>query len=214
MPTDPLIPPTTEIDENPVHRICINAEWWSHVSGQISRLMHTEMWDGTDAEVYAAIQTILKFLDVGQPVDDCEDPVIYPTHASMNHQEARIAVGSVTQLYVVSANQFEGGYWIQSPAALNDEFYQSCYLAAGTYGMFILGASRSGAGILTWKIDGVNITTADDWFSAANAVNIMHYYPITVLTDGIHEIRGKVTGKNAASSGYVVALNGYWIRLN
>lgn len=72
MPDDPLVPPSVGIFDGPVHKLCINAEWWAHISGEISRLLYRDAWAGTDTQIEDAVQSIYRLLNVGEPTDDCE----------------------------------------------------------------------------------------------------------------------------------------------
>lgn len=67
----PLPPPTVDVCAAPVHNICVNAEWWSHISGMISRLAYRDAWSGTDDEISDAIESISKILNVGKPTMGC-----------------------------------------------------------------------------------------------------------------------------------------------
>lgn len=67
----PLPPPDVDICAGPVHTICVNAAWWSHISGMIARLTYRDAWAGTDAEISDAIESITKILNVGRPTMGC-----------------------------------------------------------------------------------------------------------------------------------------------
>lgn len=68
---NPLPPPTQDVCAAPVYNICVNEFWWSHISGQIARLLYRDAWDGTDDEIERAIDSISKILDVGRPTMGC-----------------------------------------------------------------------------------------------------------------------------------------------
>lgn len=68
---NPLPPPTQDVCAAPVYTICVNEFWWSHISGQIARLLYRDAWDGTDDEIERAIDSISKILDVGRPTMGC-----------------------------------------------------------------------------------------------------------------------------------------------
>lgn len=68
----PLPPPTTGVFTAPFVRLCINAAWWSHVSGMIARLSYRDAWVGTDEEISDAIESVAKILNTGGVVTDCE----------------------------------------------------------------------------------------------------------------------------------------------
>jgi hypothetical protein len=67
--------PAKGIFDAPSVNICINSEWAGHVSGMIERLTYEDAWLGTDDEIFAAIQQILKLLGEMGRIDnlgDCE----------------------------------------------------------------------------------------------------------------------------------------------
>lgn len=68
---NPLPPPDVDICAAPVFNVCVNAEWWAHISGMISRLTYTDAWVGTDDQIHDAIESIYKILDVGRPTMGC-----------------------------------------------------------------------------------------------------------------------------------------------
>lgn len=67
----PLPPPAVDVCAGPVFTICVNAEWWGHLSGMISRLLYRDAWAGTEAQIDDAIQSIYKVLNVGRPTMGC-----------------------------------------------------------------------------------------------------------------------------------------------
>jgi hypothetical protein len=67
----PLPPPDVDICAAPVVNVCVNAQWWSHISGMIARLTYRDAWTGTDDEISDAIESIYKILDVGRPTMGC-----------------------------------------------------------------------------------------------------------------------------------------------
>lgn len=67
----PQPPPTQDICDGPVYTICVNAFWWSHISGMIERLLYRDAWTGTEDEVHRAIEQVSKILNVGRPTMGC-----------------------------------------------------------------------------------------------------------------------------------------------
>lgn len=68
---NPLPPPIQGVCDGLVYTVCVNEFWWSHLSGQIARLLYRDAWEGTDDEIDDAIQSISKILDVGRPTMSC-----------------------------------------------------------------------------------------------------------------------------------------------
>jgi hypothetical protein len=67
----PQPPPDVDVCSGPVYTICVNDQWWAHISGQIMRLLRRDAWEGDDDQVSDAIQAIHKILDVGRPTMGC-----------------------------------------------------------------------------------------------------------------------------------------------
>lgn len=62
----PLPAPTPDICDAPTVTICVNAEWWSHLDGMISRLLYRDAWQGSNDEIDRAIESIQEILAVGK----------------------------------------------------------------------------------------------------------------------------------------------------
>lgn len=67
----PLPAPDVDICAPPVVNVCVNARWWAHISGMISRLTYDDAWTGTEDEIHAAVESIYKILNVGRPTMGC-----------------------------------------------------------------------------------------------------------------------------------------------
>lgn len=125
------------------------------------------------------------------------------------HDEATVTIGNV--IFVgVSATNYYNLVIFQSPSVINDSFFQSFTLAAGTYTLFAMGTSFTGRGIVQWRIDGV-LQGSQDWYSAAATPKVLST-PITVVGDGVHTVSGTVASKNGASIGFDMVLQKYWIK--
>lgn len=127
------------------------------------------------------------------------------------HPAAIVVTGNAL-VYTVSATQWGNGYAEQSTPAINDEFSQSFYLAAGTYNFYALGVTFTDCGITTWSIDGGSIGTMD-WYSTPAAFNALKSITsITIATSGYHKLTGKAATKNASSTNYKQLLTHYYFR--
>lgn len=99
----------------------------------------------------------------------------------------------------------------QATATDGDYFeLQKILLKAGSYTCRVVGQTTSDRCKLDWALDGVSQTTGQDWYSGSIAYNVVKTFTLTVLTDGVHTLRGTVNGKNASSSGYRFALTKVW----
>lgn len=132
-----------------------------------------------------------------------------PQRATLWHVASRVISGSSLSISMQTAHMF---YHIarQNPAALNDEFEQSFYLKSGTYTFAVLGRTTGGAGMVTWYIDNVEVVTNQDWYSAVETDNVIKTATVTITGSGRHILRGKLTSKNASSSGYSLPLTKMW----
>lgn len=62
----PMPVPAPDLCDAPTVTICVNSSWWSHLEGQISRLLFRDAWAGTDEEIERAILQIEEVLTVGK----------------------------------------------------------------------------------------------------------------------------------------------------
>jgi len=223
MPTEPLIPPTVGIDDAPLHTICINAEWWSHVSGQIARLLSRDNWQGTEAEIDSAIQSIYEILDVGLPSSECVGSMTiqYPKSATFWHEQATILTGSALVVSSLASapynvpNSFYNIISYQGSAANGDSFEQPFLIDAGDYEFKVLGALNSSHGKLDWYLDDevTPFVSGQDWYSGALVANTIKSGSVTITEGGLHVLKGVVNGRNGSNTlAYAIPLTKYWLR--
>lgn len=137
-------------------------------------------------------------------------PQTFPAHATLFHDESLKAVGNAFSVQH-DANQNYAVYNIQSPAADADEFSQAFFLDVGTYSFSALGVNHTTGGKIDWYIDGTAFSTGQDWYAGAVAYNITKAITgVVISSGGKHTLKGKVNGKNAASSGYLIPLTKMW----
>lgn len=211
-------PPDTGIFESPVHSICINAAWWSHISGVIAQLTYRDYWSGTESDVDAAVQAIYELLNVGEPNLECEASV-YPNHASMWHDESTVLTGGALVTFspatapIAKTDHYYNVAAYQSTFANGDSFYQPFLLAAGTYNFGVLGLFNNVHGMLDWYLDEALIVTSQDWYSGSVVQNRIFTNVVNVPTSGAHMLKGVVNGKNAAALAYAMSLTKYWFEV-
>lgn len=205
MASYPFPVPETPPDEGAFHYTYFGEDWLPILLTLLQQVRNPDVWDNPPDDITGQVDELSWMLTVnsGAPM--------FPQHASFFHKQATIIAGNQMS-WVVDANEFEAGTWAQTPAAINNNFTQTCLLAAGDYRLEIIGRAQPSAGIVTWKFDDVNITTSDDWYAAANSQNVFHTYNFTCETDGLHTLDGKVASKNGSSTDYLLRLNQYWIR--
>lgn len=86
---NPLPAPTQDICDPDGYCIYIEQHWWTHISGQIARLLYRDAWEGTDDEIDRAIESISKILDVGRLTMGCGcggSSLPFPTRIGENGQ--------------------------------------------------------------------------------------------------------------------------------
>ncbi len=112
----------------------------------------------------------------------------------------------------VNAAQIFNVQAYQNPFADGSSFTNSCYLRAGTYTLFILGLTQADSGKVDWYIDDMvtPAISAQDWYTAVLTANVVKTASVTINTDGYHVIKGKVNGKNVASTNYSLVLSFSW----
>lgn len=125
-----------------------------------------------------------------------------PQRVTLWHHEDTILSGTSPFSINMQAGQAYGFATEQNPASINDEFQQSFFIKEGSYGLVMLGRTTAASGQVTWYLDDVAIATNQDWYSASATDNVMKSVSVTITGSGRHILRGKITGKNASSSGY------------
>ncbi|MBZ0275106.1 MAG: tail fiber protein [Anaerolineae bacterium] len=63
--------PGTGIFDSPTVKVCINSEWVSHLEGLLERLLHTDAWQGTDAQIEFATNQVASLLTKLSTIEDC-----------------------------------------------------------------------------------------------------------------------------------------------
>lgn len=108
---------------------------------------------------------------------------------------------------IVNDSQFFwGGYFLNSPEAINDEITYKVILAAGTYKFTYFGVTNTDQGVITVTLGGVTAGTID-LYTGTVARNITKTLTgIVIPTTGAQTLDIKVTSKNASSSSYVVRI--------
>jgi hypothetical protein len=127
----------------------------------------------------------------------------------MWHDESKVLSGGTLTIALATSYYYNMSV-SQSPGALGDSFQQNFAMASGTYTLFVMGYTSTNRGQVTFTIDGVTQGTID-LYNATGGESISSI-GVTITTTGVHSIIGTVTGRNGASTGYLIPLNKYWIR--
>jgi len=197
--------PTPGIFDSPVVKVCINAEWASHLTGMMERLIYLDAWAGTESERYAAIDNIVKIIsefDNAENQGDCNPMVDYPVQYIHFHLNSIVLSGNGIAA-IANASQEFGWLWRQNTAAINDETKFRCLLAAGNYTLRTMGSRSSAAGIVSLTLPAPNNGWTFDLYRSTTELNYAVDIPFTIETPGLQEFKFKVASKNASSSGYV-----------
>lgn len=100
------------------------------------------------------------------------------------------------------------GNFFNLVASDGDNFTCDFYSAAGTYKLRFNAPKNNNYGKIDIDIDGVEKGSFDLYAASLDAVNIAEIMGI-VLKAGKHQLKVRVDGKNASSSGYQVSLSGF-----
>lgn len=131
------------------------------------------------------------------------------TVATLWHDESVVVVGSAIATYHDTAQNY--AFFVQqSPAANLNAFEIKFVLDAGTYTFSVLGLTANSRGLIDWAIDGANVVTGQDWYAGGLTYNVVKTATVTVLTSGVHTLRGTVNGKNASSTDYQMLITKMW----
>ena len=102
-----------------------------------------------------------------------------------------------TALYQMSMNNSGG--------ADGDNISYSIYFSQGTYTISLLHAVDTNYGIVDFYINGSEVASHDLYLNGGGLNVTTNLTGITVANNGLYEFKVMVDGKNASSSGYVVA---------
>ena len=133
-----------------------------------------------------------------------------PIRATLWHQASLVTAGNAITTVIATA-QPHNYLAYQNTAADGDSFTNSCVLGEGTYTLYILGQTRTDAGLVDWTLDGASIATGQDWYSGSQIADVTKSIAaISITTGGRHVLQGTINGKNASSTSYALRLTKYW----
>lgn len=120
----------------------------------------------------------------------------YPTAAKLTGQSG----ASGSSLVAFSSAPTSAGYYFIEMTTPT--------LTAGTYSLSYLYKSTSSQGKVQVSVDGVNIGTVGDQYSAGQVQQVnMNVGNVTLGFNGPHQIRFTTNSKNASSSGYAITID-------
>lgn len=136
--------------------------------------------------------------------------LIYPTRATMWGDERLILSGSAFTLQTDPASIY-CGYAFQSPALNGDSTSSSFYVGQGAYTVNVLTLKNSNQAIFTVYIDGVSIGTFDTYNVTPLYNVVASFAGINITGSGRHTLTITVTGKNGASTGFILPICKAWV---
>lgn len=129
-----------------------------------------------------------------------------PTRATLFHNESLVTAGNAIT-GSINTSQAHNATWYQDASADADSFTHAFVLAEGTYTLYFYGVTHTSGGKIDWSVDGVSITTGQDWYSNPAVANVTKSVAaVAIATGGRHVLTGTVNGKNAGSAGYDIRL--------
>lgn len=102
--------------------------------------------------------------------------------------------------------------YISTPIDGNEFMHKDILLDAGEYVFTALGATNALQGKIDWFLDGDQIGSIQDWYTASVVYNALKAETVHVDTAGYHTLTGVINGKNASSGGYYMTLTKIWFR--
>ncbi len=139
---------------------------------------------------------------------------IYPQDCIAFINQFKVASG-VTGGIVLStlSTQLFNLYGAQGTPADGDKIQTTILLKAGTYDVFVLGATDGNRGKIDWDLDGAAaFISGQDWYNAGAQNSVVKTGTATVAADGRHLLSATINGKNASSSNYFFVLTAIWFR--
>jgi hypothetical protein len=129
--------------------------------------------------------------------------ITYPKRAQLFWDQALQVAGAAGWDHQHDATQDYAFYRGIAVPAVNDALTFSMLLRAGTYTLEVLGTTSTSRGTYKWQLNGVDIITGQDWYSASITKNVKKSTGgIVVATDGLQVLKFVCTGKNASASNY------------
>jgi len=202
----------------------VHAEW-----GQIEYFADvTAVITNIGKPVFASDDATLTFTDndtmVGVVVD-CIAGVGYSVHIEIEMDTADISQTGHKTLLPYNHNSVVQGAWTKeysttytlntrfrnTSGAVDDEIILKEYLSKGTYSIRVSSSTGASGGIITIYADS-DILFVFDRYTAGSVTNVDFDGSFTILTNGLKNIRIKVTDKNVGSGGYSCDIRyiSYW----
>ena len=135
-----------------------------------------------------------------------------PNRATHWHDESTVTNGNALAPTVLATQQY-ATYSYQNASADADAFSFSVFLAAGTYTFYVLGITDANQAIIDWDFDGGDDTiTGQDWYAAAQNLNVIKSGAVTLTVGGNIVVTGTINDNNVASGGFDMKLTKMWFK--
>lgn len=112
------------------------------------------------------------------------------------------SVGAGTWSMSLNAAYVYQGCLYNPTYANADNISYTAYFPIGTYTLKLAVTKSSAMGILDVDIDGAEVASFDNYAAGSSSGNVLTQTGITISAAGVYDIRFRVDGKNASSSGY------------
>lgn len=193
-----LTPDPTDFDE--VCRVLvIPAGYAAVVMGALHELTKPYNWQAVGDTVDDAVALMEAMISAAYE-SDCNMAGSPREHAWL-WNEGKVNAGNALQLNVLSTSILNG-YWQQNTAAINDEMLFTAMLEEGTYDLTIIYRKGGFGGIAHFIIDGAEDAQTVDTYAGGASQNNESTISVVVVGSGLHEIKVKMSSKNASSGGY------------
>lgn len=205
--------PAPDVNDAPLVAIQINDAWLELLLSVASVLDDPETYvPGIDSD-RAEQQAYLLYEQIRKAI--APEIMVYPTHATLWHDESFILTGGTLLSYSLAdaPYNFYNVLSYQNPAVNGDSFKQSFMLAAGIYRFHATGITNTNCAKIDWYIDNTAIVTAQDWYSSPLVRNVQKVSVVTVPTSGLHTLKGVINGRATLASAWTVFLTKFWFDL-
>ena len=135
-----------------------------------------------------------------------------PNRATHFHDESTVTNGNAL-VFVVNPLQRYAHQTYQNVSVDADAFSFSVYLSPGDYTFYALGITDANQAIIDWDFGGGDDTIAgQDWYAAAENLNVIKSGAITLTVGGKIVVTGTINDNNVASGGFDMKLTKMWFK--
>jgi hypothetical protein len=179
------------------------------VMGALAELAKPYRWEVGVDSIDDAVNKMADMIDAAYE-SECVTMAELPNYGFFFWEQYKSLTGNALFENLSTSQEFNV-YWRQNAPAINDEVVFEVLLNEGTYDLLINGVTAGGGGIQHWFVDGVEQATTIDMYQAVSTFNKRATISITVIGSGAHELKCKMSSKNASSSNYRNDMT--WVKL-